>query len=134
MSVEQAIHERWSTYKPLTDLVPVANVATGTIETAPAFPYVTLERTGDAQTSSSTHDDFETVLMIFHVWEDSSLDRAKAISNLIFGRFQRADFDYSRGEVLTCKRTNQLEAKDNETGVWHVLSIYQITAAEPRST
>lgn len=124
MSVEQAIHERWSNYAPLTQLVPADQVYTGAFP-GEKTPFVTMERVGDSavqRTSEGTT--FETVMLRFDVVDDE-LTSAKSIAESVYDNFNRSAFDWSRGRVLDMKPMNRSESQD-DNHAWHVSLDYKI--------
>lgn len=128
MSVEDAIHERWEGYRPLSTLVPDDRVYTGPM-IGDELPYVTMERVGDSavqRTSEGTL--YETVMLRFDVIH-SDLYEAKRIAQAIYTNFNRADFDWSNGKVLDMKPTNRSEAQD-ENNAWHVMLDYKIESMQ----
>lgn len=135
MSVEQAIHENWSLYRPLTTLVPITHVYTGTVPRADAdgetlsLPWVSLETVGDSQTVRTNSGTTITAAQLrFHVFADT-LAAAKEIVEVIMDHFDRAEFNWSRGRVLDMKHENRDDAEE-EDGTWH--SIVDYTARVTR--
>jgi len=121
MSVEQAIHEHWSHWKPLTDLVPSARVWTADVPEATAKPYVSL-RTSDKQqvTRTSAGNIIINGVLMFQLVA-GTLSEVKEIGAEILSHFNRAGFDWSRGKVLDMRPgpDNYEEAMDGEAGaVW----------------
>lgn len=126
MSVEQAIHERWSNYAPLTQLVPADQVYTGAFP-GEETPFVTMERVGDSavqRTSEGTT--YETVMLRMDVVH-ADLTSAKQIAESMYDNFNRANFSWSRGKVLDMKMMNRSESQD-DNHAWHVAVDYKIEA------
>lgn len=126
-SIEAGIHQHWSMYKPLDDLVPSARVFTGTAKGEPVFPYVTLERQGDSERQRTSGGIIlEAAQIRFHVWADD-LDEGKTVVAAIESYFNRRSFEWVDGAVLDCKPTNHIEFQE-ETGTWHVIADYTVRA------
>lgn len=128
MSVEQAIHERWAGYSPLTRLVPEDRVSTGPVKSG-SMPYVTMERTGDSNNTRTSESNFESVMLRIDIIDDD-LENAKRIAREVQHAFERADFSYSLGKVLDMKKTNRTEAQD-EKNAWHIMLDWKIEAWQP---
>jgi len=59
MHIEEAIHRRWSASAALSEAVPSGRVFTGQAAAQSVWPYVTVERSGDA---SSQHTSSKTCI------------------------------------------------------------------------
>lgn len=128
MSVEQAIHERWGAYAPLSAMVDDSHVYTGPFP-GNETPYVTMERVGDSAVQRTSEGNlYETIMLRFDV-VDSDLTNAKRIAETLYKNFNRADFSWSLGKVLDMKPMNRSESQD-ENNAWHVQLDYKIEAMQ----
>lgn len=129
MSVEQAVHQHWALWKPLTDLVPESRVVTGLAQGEPALPYVTIQRQGDAATTrTSSGTLLDTLRLRFSIWDDR-LDRALLVARELRQRFNRADFGWSQGRVLDCRQVQHAHLEE-EDGIWRVMLDYELRSAQ----
>jgi hypothetical protein len=132
MNIEQGIHQWWVGYKPLTDLVPVERVVTGVSSTSPGYPYVSLERNGETAIQNTSHSVIETANMVFHIHDNSdNHDRAKAVADAIFDRFDKFKLSLVDFSIIGGKHTSQPETRD-PGGVWHVKATYKVIATKAR--
>lgn len=129
MSVEQAIHEHWGTYAPLTRLVPLASVYTGSVPRQDedgnllALPWVSLETVGDSKTERTNSGTMITAAQLrFHVYA-ATYSAAKDVVEVLLDHFDRAEFNWSRGRVLDMKHENQGDVEE-EDGTWHSIVDY----------
>lgn len=130
MSIQQAVHEHWGKYKPLTDLVPTASVYTGNVPRQDAdgvllsLPWVNLETQGDSETvRTSEGTQITTAQLEVNIFAEKYQD-AKDISEVLLDHFDRAEFNWSRGRVLDMKQVGGLEVEEPD-GTWHLLLQYQ---------
>lgn len=122
MSIEQAVQVRWTSYAPLTELVPAERFVTGTLRDEPAMPYVSLSEEGETPDwRSSDGESIETALRFTIV--DENLGRARKIAARIKERFNRESFTTRDGNCYVMQWTNELRLPD-EDGVWTVLVDY----------
>jgi len=138
MSIEQAIHDRWRTYKPLAELVPDDRFFTGTApqdgdSTQTVRPYVTLDRLpGATVTRTSGGRQLIAQRFRFNIWADS-LDEGRKIAARAAARFARADFrrkDVVIQDMLLLEQTD-LEQDD---GTWLTRVDYLVRAETKSST
>lgn len=129
MSVQQAIHEHWSAYRPLDDLVPANRVYTGLVPPVDAaggavtLPYVSLTTQGDRgaqRTSSGTV--LTSVQLRFSVF-GGKYSETKEVAAAILAHFNRAEFNWSRGKVLDMKQIHQAETEADD-GTWQIALDY----------
>lgn len=129
MSIEQAIHEHWTTWRPLVDLVAAGRVYTGLAPprgsdgTPGDLPFVSLATQGDSQvTRTSSRTILTSRSLRFSVFA-ARYDDAKRIAAAIQDHFNRAGFAWSRGRVLDMKQTNKTEVEE-EDGAWHIALVF----------
>lgn len=109
MSLEDAIHLRWDSYKPLADVAPLV---TDQLKSKPEPPYVVLERVGEsAPIGTSEGTLLETTQFRFTVWAPSK-GLLETIAQAIKGRYNRAGFDWDAGKVLNMRFVNRAETLD----------------------
>lgn len=133
MSIEQAIHEHWQGYQPLTRLTPANRFYTGP---APARderglpiepPYVSLETGQDAQyTRTSSGLALEEGFVTFHVLA-RTLAEGLLVADALRERYQRAGFAWRRGQVLDMKLTGQTE-RPTAGGGWELALRFRLRA------
>lgn len=136
MSVEEAIHERWSQFRPLTRYVPAGrDPVTNRLFTGVAWgeqvdlPYARMTRDGDAANQrTSSGAILSSVNLTLDIFDDR-LDRAKAIRDEFFRYFNRAHFRYGGGMVQDIKVTNTTEDETDE-GVWQISLSLQVRTEE----
>lgn len=132
MSAERAIHEHWSGYRPLVDLVPSDRIYTGlapirTADESPMqFPYVGVAVQSESQVErSSSGTLFSTELVRFSVYS-ASYEEARRIEHLICRHFNRRDFVWTGGRVLDMRPDNRIEREDDDDGVWMVARDFHV--------
>ena len=125
MSIEAMVHQQWSRYRPLAELVPPPRLFTGLASGDAVFPYVTLQRLGQsAVRATSSGNRLAVDALAVRIW-DSDLDRAKRIAARIDDCFERPDFAWSDGRVLDMRRTNLTE-EETSPGRWRVTLTYTL--------
>ena len=132
MSAERAIHEHWSGYRPLVDLVPIEQIYTGLppirgADEAPLqFPYVSLAVEGESQIErSSSGTLFSTELVRFAVFS-ASYEEARRIERAICRYFNRRDFAWTGGRVLDMRPDSRIERESDDDGVWLVARDFHV--------
>lgn len=132
MSAERAIHEHWSGYRPLVNLVPPERIYTGlppiraADESAVQFPYVSLTVLGESQMErSSSGTMFSTEQMRFSVFS-SSYEEARQIEATICRYFNRRDFVWTGGRLLDMRPGNRIERENEDDGVWMVARDFDV--------
>jgi len=135
MSIEAALHQRWTGYKPLVDLVPSLRIGTGDLpvqyegEDELVLPYVTMERTGEADVlTPSGGITLETLTITVAVYA-TSLDGAKEVARLVETK-SKGKFDYEEGRVLDMRKTGGSESEQDD-GSWKIETDYQVMTQEP---
>jgi hypothetical protein len=119
LSVEKAIHERWSLWKPLEDLLPVARVLTGEDNTeSPTYPLCILGRLPGGTTERTSSCLLEAVVIRFDV-RGTTLESVKPVANELREHFNKADFNYSLGSVLDCRPVSPALESIDPNGLWH---------------
>lgn len=128
MSIETAIHERWQSYRPLTDKIPASSLQTGW--SAPgAMPYCVVQRVGDSDVLTPSGDvRLETSTIEFGI-HSNDLDLAKGVARAIVDRFDRKSFNYSEGKVVVMLKQSGGEEMQ-EDGSWTVTADYTATTQE----
>ena len=117
MSLEQAIHQRWSDDPPLAALLPAERLLTGLAPAGTAVPYAVLTRESTrprAHTSSGTRLDDVLVRITLHA---STLDSAKRIASAVNLRFDRTTFPLSSGTVRLMQRVG-LKEEVRDDAAW----------------
>jgi len=132
MSAERAIHEHWSSYRPLVDLVPPERIYTGlppiraADESPLQFPYVSLAVQGESQIErSSSGTLFSTETVRFSVFS-ASYEEARRIESTICRYFNRRDFSWTGGRVLDMRPDNRIERESEDDGVWMVARDFHV--------
>ena len=132
MSAERAIHEHWSGYRPLVDLVPAVRIYTGlppiraADESPLQFPYVSLTLQSESEIQrSSSGTLFSTELVRFSVFS-ASYEEARRTESAICRYFNRRDFAWSDGRVLDMRPDNRLEKENEDDGVWVVARDFHV--------
>lgn len=111
MSVENAIHQRWTADAALVALVPAERLFTGLALGSPALPYVVLERRSDtAATHTSSGASIARGVARFNIY---SARRAEAnqIASAIRARFHRSDFVVDGVRVLNMQHAAREEER-----------------------
>ena len=123
MSIEQAVHERWQSYRPLVDLVPVDRVLTGWVppldssDDNMALPYVSMTREGETEVlTPSGGVTLTTVTLRIDIW-GATLTAVKNIAKRIQTRYGGSDYTYSEGSVLLMREAGLAESR-TEDGTW----------------
>jgi hypothetical protein len=126
MSIERAIHEHWTSYGPLSALVPPDRVYTGlppirdeNREPIPP-PYVAITSEGETaltRTSSGTAIRVERIRFSIY---SRSYDEARQIDATIGDYFAGREFAWLRGRVLDVRPAGRSESEDPSDGVWRV--------------
>jgi len=129
MSLEHAIHRRWSGFAPLTKLVPADRFYTGWLPTGEDFdqtaePYASLEQIEQRTTRVSSGARLATHVMRFHVW-GTDLAVLKRVAERIDVRFDRQAFGAAGLLVQDMKRIDLHETAGGD-GLWHVTADYRI--------
>jgi hypothetical protein len=134
MSIEQAIHLRWKTCRPLTDLVASdrfftrAVPASATLLESARQPYVTLQRLRSRRESRlSDGKRLSATLLRFHIWS-LTLEQAKRVAREVQACFDREEFSLAGILVQDMKLTDQRETLEGDH-VWH-LSLDYLTRTE----
>jgi hypothetical protein len=125
MSVEQAIHERWSMYRPLTDLVSAAKLYTGYVPERDSsgaeidIPYVSmLANPKQTVTRTSGGNIITNGTVSFSIWA-ASFAAVKQIIAEVVDYFNRATFDWSQGKMLDMKPGLESYEEDEERdSIW----------------
>jgi hypothetical protein len=132
MSAERAIHEHWSGYRPLANLVPPEQIYTGlppirdAAESPLVFPYVSLTVQGESQIErSSSGTLFSTELIRFSIFS-ASYEEARRIEAAICRYFNRRDFSWTGGRVLDMRPDNRVERENADDGVWMVARDFHV--------
>jgi hypothetical protein len=126
MTAERALHEHWSSYRPLAEMVPANRVYTGLppirddAEMPLTFPYVSLTVRGESVVERTSQGNIITAEMLRFSTFSRDYDEARKVAQAIGDYFNRKDFPWSRGRVLDIRPTNRLEEQDAEDGVWTV--------------
>lgn len=131
MSVEQAVHERWSTTFDLSSLVPPERVFTGAAFGDPALPYVVVERQGNAPLlRTSSGRTIEETLLRFHVWT-TDLEQGKQIAREAALAFDGDRLQLRRGNCLAVRRVAEGERLEDD-GAWRLSLDYSFTLENAR--
>ncbi len=125
MSVEQAIHERWNLYRPLTDLVAADHLWTGNVPERDAsgnaieIPYASMLAQPKQQVTRSSSGNIVTNgTVTFMIWA-ATLDAVKRIIVEVVDHFNRATFDWSQGKMLDMKPGLESYEEDQERdSIW----------------
>ncbi|HEX4000643.1 MAG TPA: hypothetical protein VHX65_18995 [Pirellulales bacterium] len=132
MSAERAIHEHWSGYRPLLNLVPIEQLYTGlapirdAAELPVRFPYVCMSVQGESQLErSSSGTTCATEAVRFAVYS-SSYEEARRIEAMIVRYFNRRDFLWTGGRVLDMRPANHIERENGDDGVWMVARDFDV--------
>ncbi len=126
MTIERAIHEHWSGWRPLTALVPPERIYTGLPPICDAagetltFPYVSIAaEQQDRQTRTSSGTTLAVERIRFSIY-GQSYDAARRIDRAICEYFDRRDFAWSEGRVLDMQPAGRTESESPDDGVWLV--------------
>ena len=132
MSIEQAVHERWQSYRPLVDLVPVDRVLTGWVppldssDDSMALPYVSMPREGETEVlPPSGGVPLTPVSLRIDIW-GATLTAVKNIAKRIQTRYGGSDYTYSEGSVLLMREVGLAESR-TEDGTWLCSLAYNTT-------
>ena len=142
MSVEAAIIERWGSYKPLVDLVPIEKIWTGPLpmndETNSVihpfpFPYVSIEPPADLEVMRTTDSILTAGIYQLHI-HATSLTDCRAIAGKVDKRFGDEDFNYSGGTVQDFRLVSRPSVIEDgiEPPTWRVTGTYRIRTVESR--
>lgn len=119
MSVEQAIHRRWSTCRPLCRRLPVERVFTGRAHDRPDKPYAVLARQADrAVVHTSSGTTVREITARIHLWA-STLSEGKRIVRELTRCFDLTDPGRVDASILAMRRGEQDEEL-NEDGSWRL--------------
>lgn len=141
MSVEQAIHEQWSSYMPLTRLVAAAKVFTGNIPERDGSdasidpPYVSLITSPKQQVTRTSGGNIITVGQVtFSIW-CATLAAVKEIIAQIVDRFNRATFNWSQGKMLDMRPGLESYEEDQELdSIWLGSLAFDFTLLQNQGT
>jgi hypothetical protein len=132
MSAERAIHEYWSGFRPLVNLVPSDQIYTGlppiraADESSIQLPYVSLAVQSESQIErSSSGTTFSTERLRFSVFS-ASYEEARRIESAIWRYFNRRDFTWTGGRVLDMRPGNRIERENEDDGVWTVAREFDV--------
>ena len=120
MTLETAIHNRWTTDARLTRLVPTTRFVTGTALSSPELPYVVLSAAKTRRlfrTSSGTT--VEAATIVFRVWSES-LDDGLRIQRAILQRFDRAEFTCPDGKTAAMRLADR-ESRQEGSQSWQTI-------------
>ena len=140
MTIELAIHEQWSGYRPLAALVPPERLYTGLPPIRDAagkpvtFPYVSIAAEADAKptrTSSGTLLSSERIRFSIHA---KTYDEARRIDRTLCDYFNRRDFASPGGRVLDMKPAGRSDSEDATDGVWRIDRDFLIRHSETRGS
>jgi hypothetical protein len=139
MSAERAIHEYWSGYRPLVNLVPPERIYTGmppiraADETTVQLPYVSLTVQGESKIErSSSGTVYSTEQVRFAVYS-ASYDAARRLEAVVTNHFNRREFDWTEGRVLDMQPGDRSERENAEDGVWMVARDFNVRIVNCRS-
>ncbi len=132
MSAERAIHEHWSGYRPLVNLVPPERTYTGlppirNAEQSPIqLPYVSLTVESESQIErSSSGTTFSSEQIRFSIFS-ASYEEARRIEAIVFRYFNRRGFSWSDGQVLDMRPGNRTERESEDDGVWMIARDFEV--------
>lgn len=132
MSAERAIHEHWSGYRPLANLVPADRIYTGLppirdVDQSPVqLPYVSLTVESESQIErSSSGTMFSNEQIRFSVFS-ASYEQARQIEATLCRYFNRRDFAWSGGQVLDMRPGNRIERENEDDGVWMIARDFEV--------
>lgn len=130
MSLEQAIHERWVSFRPLECRVPALCVFTGTAAGDVELPYATINRTKTDVSERTSDNEIVEVVLRFDVWS-ALLDEAQEIDAAIHERFEGARFDFDGGRCLAMTRIGR-DQQQGPTGDWRLSADYRLITLSER--
>ncbi len=140
MTIERAIHEQWSGYRPLAALVPMERLYTGlppirdAAGKAVTFPYVAIaahEVAKQTRTSSGTLLSIERIRFSIY---SKNYDEARRIDRTLCDYFNRRDFAWPGGRVLDMKAAGRSESEDPTDGVWRIDRDFLIRHSDTRGS
>jgi hypothetical protein len=132
MTIHRAIHEHWSSYRPLAALVPPEQVYTGLPPIRDAarqpisFPYISLTSEGQSETTHTSSGTMISVEQIRFAVFTKSYDEGRRIAAAIDDYFNRREFNWPRGRVLDIRPAGRSESEDPSDGVWRIASDFLI--------
>jgi len=119
VSLEQALHERWSQSPALAALLPAERVATGRT-VGVGRPYATLARLRSRATfHTNTGDSLDEVTLRIDVWHDS-YDAGLAILEQIQAAFDRSSFSLAGNRRVVQMRRSGDTITAHDDGVWQL--------------
>lgn len=136
MSVEQAILEKWSRYRPLTDLVPVESVWKGLVpqksesNEAIGKPYVSL-LTEDPESLRTSDNTFTTASLLIRIYAETEPE-AESIAEEVVEQFDGLSGDWKRGYILDCKWIGTTREDDEDDGSWNLMATFAVTVSRRR--
>lgn len=129
MTTEQAIRNRWSSYYPLTSVVPMVRFYTDEFPTNnPTRPYVVLTLEGETKDTFSSGDNSYIKIMRFNVFDDNG-ERGEALckeGGAIRARFNR----WTEGDILTFRFQDKARTPKGQDGMWHWMLDFEALVRE----
>jgi hypothetical protein len=139
MSAERAIHEHWSGYRPLLNLVPAERIYTGLPPIRAAdgstvlLPYVSLTVQGESQIERSSSGTTYSLEQVRFAVYSANYDEARRLEAAIVNHFNRRDFDWADGRVLDMQPGDRIERENAEDGVWMAARDFNVRIVNCRS-
>jgi hypothetical protein len=121
MSLEQAIHARWTSDGTLTALVPVARFVTGKALGGLPLPCATLSRVGQRRTTRTSSRSIAEVQVRFDVFA-FELGTLRQVADAVKARFDRATFG-GGATVLGMRRADESQEQADD-GTWRLSLAY----------
>lgn len=132
MTLEQALHQRWSATAALEALLPGRRFLTGrSLGVSP--PYATLAREATRPVCRTNRGSIDEVILRIHLWP-SDYDTGLAIAAAVQFAFDGTSFDLGEGRsVLSLRRTDRTDLQHDD-GCWQFSLRFSARLFFPQET
>lgn len=132
MTLEQAIHGRWSASAALDAILPAQRFFTGrSLGTSP--PYATLAREATHPVCRTNRGSIDEIILRIQIWA-TGYDTGCAIAAAIQSTFDRTSFNLGEGaRVLSIRRTDRCDVHHDD-GTWQFTLRFSARLFHPQET
>jgi hypothetical protein len=131
MSLEAALHERWSQSPALEALLPAARLTSGLARDDVPLPYAVLLRGPiHARWHTSTRS-VEEIELAMHVYAER-LETLGQLAEALRDAYDRRAFATTEGQVLRM-RLHQRHERQHPDGIWYLEMLFRVLLALPPS-
>ena len=132
MTLEAALHARWSTSAELLALVPADRFLTGFAHretTLDNLPCVMLTRAGNVPLARTSRTLVEQANVRLQIWSRTHT-QATLIRGLILQAFNAADWASGPTQIVQCRLVSD-DALQEDDDVWQWILVFEVTYQEP---